>query len=57
MFEKSDDHNKKILEEQNRTENPLVTRGATWVLSWPGYAAIAVILVGLLVLLGYQALQ
>lgn len=57
MFEKSDDYNKKILEEQNRTEKLLVSRGAIRILSWPSYAAIAVILVGLLVLLGYQALQ
>lgn len=57
MFEKRDARNQKTLDEHNRVEKPLITQAAVRVLVWPAYAAIAVILLGVVVLVGYQALS
>jgi hypothetical protein len=57
MFERSDRQNQKTLEEHNRMEKPLVSKGAIRLLTWPAYAAIAFLLVAVVVGLVVQAFQ
>lgn len=57
MLGKSDRRNQNTLARHNRMEKPLISEGAVRILSWPAYAAIAVILVFVLAALIIQAFR
>lgn len=45
MFDQVDRRNQRTLEQQNRSDRPVVSEGAMRVLTWPNYVLIAVIVV------------
>lgn len=57
MFDEADAHNQTSLERTNDADRPVVSKTALRMLTWPAYAAIAVIMVFVGVALVVSALD